>query len=525
MTTHEGVHAGRTAIVIGAGIAGLATAALLGKEGYAVKLIERLDAIGGRAGDLHVDGFRFDTGPSWYLMPEAFDHFFELCGTRTADVLDLVDLNPGYRLFPEGATNIDVPSNRGEAIALFESIEPGAGVTLAEYLDSAGETYRLAVDYFLYTTFSSPAAFFVPAVRRNYAKLAEYLTRSLESFVARRFTDTRLRQMLSYPAVFLSSDPAHTPSMYHLMSHTDLVQGVKYPRGGFTAVVQAITDQAVAYGAEIQLNTAVTAIDTEGNRAAGVTVRRDNGDVEKLSADIVVSAADLKFTETQLLPHDKRTYSEEYFAARNPGLGTVLVMLGVKGALPQLEHHNLLFSADWSDDFGAVFRGPVASRRNGASQSIYISKPSATDPSTAPEGHENLFILIPTPADTNLGHGDAYHVHASETVEAIANSAIEQVAAWCGIPDLPQRIMVRRTLGPADFEERYHAWAGGAIGPAHTLKQSAFLRGRNASRKLKNLYYAGATTVPGVGVPMCLISAENVIKRLRGDRSAGPLSV
>ncbi|KAA8744811.1 phytoene desaturase family protein [Corynebacterium tuscaniense] len=525
MTSHKLPTDGRAAIVIGAGIAGLAAAALLGREGYAVKVIERLDTIGGRAGDLSVDGFRFDTGPSWYLMPEAFDHFFELCGTRTDEVLDLVDLNPGYRMFPEGSAPIDVPSNRDESLTLFESIEPGAGKTLARYLDSAGETYRLAVDYFLYTTFTSPAAFFTPEVRRNYSKLAEYLTRSLESFVSKRFTDTRLRQMLSYPAVFLSSDPAHTPSMYHLMSHTDLVQGVKYPRGGFTAVVHAIADQAVAHGAEIELNTAVTAIDTEGSRASGVTVRRDNGDVEKLSADVVVSAADLKFTETRLLPHDKRTYSEEYFAARNPGLGAVLVMLGVKGILPQLEHHNLLFSADWSDDFGAVFHGPVSSRPNHASQSIYISKPSKTDPTTAPEGHENLFILIPTPAATELGHGDAYHLQSSPAVDTIANAAIEQVAAWCGIPNLSERIVVRRTLGPADFKERYHAWAGGAIGPAHTLKQSAFLRGRNASRKVKNLFYAGATTVPGVGVPMCLISAENVIKRLRGDRSPGPLSV
>ena len=525
MTAQDVSHGRPTAIVIGAGFAGLATAALLGREGYAVTVFDRLNTFGGRSGDLTIDGFRFDTGPSWYLMPEAFDHFFELCGTRTEDVLDLVDLNPGYRLFPEGAQPIDVPSNREEAIELFESIEPGAGETLARYLDSAEETYRLAVDYFLYTTFSSPAAFFAPAVRRNYSKLAEYLTRSLEKYVARRFKDTRLRQMLSYPAVFLSSDPAQTPSIYHLMSHTDLSQGVKYPQGGFTAVVNAIANLAIAHGAEIELNTAVTAINTEGRHVTGVTVRRANGDVEKHEAEIVVSAADLKFTETHLLPREKRTYDERYFADRNPGLGTVLVMLGIKGELPQLEHHNLLFSEDWSDDFGAVFHGPVPTRPDGASQSMYISKPSQTDPSTAPAGHENLFILVPTPADADLGHGDAYHEQSSPAVEAIADAAIEQIAGWCGIPDLAERIIVRRTLGPADFAERYHAWSGGAIGPAHTLRQSAFLRGRNASRKLDNLFYAGATTVPGVGVPMCLISAENVIKRLRGDVSAGPLRI
>ena len=513
-----------SAIVIGAGIAGLATAALLGKEGYTVTVIDRLDTLGGRAGELEVDGFRFDTGPSWYLMPEAFDHFFGLFNKRTEDLLELVDLSPGYRLFPEHDQPLDVPSNRVDAVKLFESIEPGAGAALSDYLDSAAQTYRLAVDYFLYTTFSSPVAFFVPEVVRNYARLAGFLLRPLETFAAQRFTDWRLRQMLTYPAVFLSSHPAQMPSLYHLMSHTDLVQGVKYPRGGFRAVVETLAALAVEHGAEIKLDSDVTSIRTSGRTATGVTYRRGgNGPAVDVDADIVVSAADLKFTETRLLPPDKRTFDESFFAKRNPGIGTVLLMLGVKGRLPQLAHHNLLFSKDWTDDFDAVFDAPVSTRPLDASQSIYVSNPSKTDSATAPAEHENLFVLIPTPAAEDIGHGNAYHPEGSPAVEAIADAAVEQFAHWCAIPDLADRIIVRRTLGPADFAQRYHAWKGGSIGPAHTLKQSAFLRGRNASRKLDNLFYAGATTLPGVGVPMCLISAENVIKRLRGDRSPGPL--
>lgn len=210
-----------TAIVIGAGVAGLATAALLGREGYDVTVVERLDSCGGRSGEETVEGYRFDTGPSWYLMPDAFDHFFGLFGKRTEDLLDLVELTPAYRLFPENAEPVDVISGREEAIALFDALSPGAGPALGDYLDSARDTYEMAVERFLYTTFSSLRPFF----SRRLADLARLLTVPLDKYVAAHFHDTRLRQILTYPAVFLSSHPARTPSMYHLMSHTDLVQG------------------------------------------------------------------------------------------------------------------------------------------------------------------------------------------------------------------------------------------------------------------------------------------------------------
>ena len=512
-------HIPRHAIVIGAGVAGLSTAALLGRDGYQVTVVERLDSLGGRSGEEAVDGFRFDTGPSWYLMPDAFDHFFALFGKLTEDMLDLVELQPAYRLFPEGHEPIDVHSGRNNAEALFESTEPGAGAALHDYLDSAAETYDMALERFLYTNFDSLAGFVDKRMLPRYGDLAKFLTVPLDRFVAKRFKDTRLRQMLTYPAVFLSSHPRRTPSMYHLMSHTDLVQGVQYPQGGFTAVVDALHTLAVEHGAQVRLGAEVAAITYDGRDATGV--RLTGG--EELRADVVVSCADLHHTETRLLPKKLRTYDEKYFAPRDPGLGTVLVMLGVKGKIEQLEHHNLLFSEAWEADFDAVFDGPVPARPLGASHSIYASMPSATDPTTAPEVCENLFLLVPVPANEDLGHGDMYREASSEAVSRIADAAVDQLASWCEIPDLRERIVVQRTLGPADFAERYHAWRGGSIGPAHTLRQSAFFRGSNASKKLDGLYYAGATTLPGVGVPMCLISAENVVKRLRGDRSPSAL--
>ncbi|MFC6318253.1 phytoene desaturase family protein [Corynebacterium gerontici] len=485
------------AVVIGAGVAGLATAAYLAHEGHEVTVVEKNNHIGGRAGSFSSGGFRWDTGPSWYLMPDAFEHFFQFFGSSTAERLDLVELDPAYRFFPEGLDPIDV----SDARAIFESIEPGAGEQLDRYLESARETYEVAVQHFLYNNFTR-----LPLHKDVTSKLlflSTLLRTSLEHFVNDRFQDHRLRQMLSYPAVFLSSSPKNTPAMYHLMSHTDLTQGVLYPQGGFAAVVDAIADVAREQGATIRLGAEVAEIVCSNKEVQGVELV----DATFLDADVVVSAADLKHTENALLPRHLRTYPEQYFAKRNPGIGTVLLYLGVRGELPQLLHHNLLFSREWDADFEAVFDRP-----NGFSRSLYISKPSATDPDVAPTGHENLFVLVPVPAQPNFNRE-----------EQVAEAAIDQIAQWADIPDLRERIVERHVIGPQHFAEQFYAWSGGSVGPAHTLRQSAMLRGSNASKKVNGLYYAGATTVPGVGVPMCLISAENVVKRLRGDTSSGPL--
>ncbi|QRP98147.1 phytoene desaturase [Corynebacterium sp. FDAARGOS 1242] len=496
-------------VVIGAGIAGLATAALLLKEGMRVTVVDKQRGVGGRAGSLNVDGFRFDTGPSWYLMPEAFDEFFRACGTSTERELDLVDLSPAYRVYNEDGEFLDVETGVDEVARLFDSLEPGAGAKVRAYLARASEVYTVALRNFLYTTFSRPTQLLSKDVITRLGTLALLLTRSLDALVAAQFKDYRLRQILTYPAVFLSTEPKAAPALYSLMSHTDLVEGVRYPQGGFAAVVDAIARQAA--DATFELGTAVVAINHAHGRATGVTL--DDG--RTIPADAVVSAADLRHTETALLPKELQTYPERYFARRDPGLGTVLVFLGVKGSLPQLAHHTLLFSSDWTPDFKAVYHGPATTRPLGASESIYVSKTSATDSSVAPDGYENLFILVPVPADESYGHGDAYGAEESSRVNAIANAAVAQLGSWLGIKDLEGRVVVKRTLGPGDFAEQYNSWSGGAVGPAHTLRQSAFFRGQNQSRTLSNLYYVGGTTVPGVGVPMCLISAHNVLTRMK----------
>ena len=643
-TIHGG--GGRKAVVIGAGISGLATAGLLAREGYAVTVVEKQAAVGGRAGLWEKDGFRFDTGPSWYLMPEVFDHFYRLMGSSADAELDLSKLDPGYRvLFQDEFTPVDIAASREENLELFESLEPGSGVRMAGYLDSAAVTYDLAKEYFLYSTFQDFRPLIKGPVLKRSARLVRLLLESLHSFAGRTVRDPRLQQILGYPAVFLGSSPYSTPSMYHLMSHLDLADGVLYPQGGFARVIESIEKLAVDAGVTVITGAAVSRIVTtddeveaaahvaplpgpydydthefdtdvldrdelrrvlEGEveyeapaqpqageaatssgaetsdaasrddaaartdaasradaasrtdavprdgatprdganpaasavpaRVSGVQFLDATGAAHTLDADIVVAATDLRHVETTMLLPELQTYPESYWAKKTAGPSAVLIYLGVSGAVPQLAHHTLFFTKSWKDDFEKIFGkgGVVAGIAKGVGigkpaktsvpspASLYVCRPSATDASVAPEGSENLFVLVPIPADPGIGHGGEDGAGSSQ-VEAIADEAIAQIAEWAGIPDLADRITVRRTVGPADFEADLNTWNGTALGPAHTLTQSAFFRAGNVSKKVGGLYYAGGSTIPGIGLPMCLISAELVIKRLRGDVSTTAL--
>ncbi|WP_336722502.1 phytoene desaturase family protein [Cellulosimicrobium cellulans] len=523
-------------VVVGGGISGLATAALLARGGARVTLLERHEALGGRAGTLELDGFRFDTGPSWYFMPEVFEHFFALLGTRVEDHLDLVPLDPAYRVFfePDGtdaASTFELSASPGVNRSRFDAVEPGAGGRLAAYAAEASEAYGLALDHFLYTTFERPDRALSPAVLRRLPRLAALLRESLADRAARAVEDPRLRQLLGYHAVFLGSSPYRAPALYSLMSHLDLVDGVQYPRGGMYTLIEAVARLAQDEGAELRTGADVAGIEVAGGagRRGRVTgVRLASG--ELVEADVVVSAADRHHTETALLEPRWADLPAAAWEEKGPGISALLVLAGVRGELPELAHHSLFFTRDWPANFDAVLgtdrRSDPRGLRVPDPASLYVSRTSATDgPSSgapaAPPGHENLFLLVPFPADPSLG-ADA---PSQRTLDALADRYLAQVGRWAGIEDLPGRVVTWRVLGPAHFSTELSSWRGGALGMEHTLRQSALWRPGNVSRRVDGLYHAGGGTIPGVGLPMCLISAELVAKRLLGETSSRPLPV
>lgn len=514
----------KTAVVVGGGIAGLATAALLAKAGMKVTVLEAREKTGGRAYVWQKDGFKFDMGPSWYLMPEAFDQFFKLMGTSAEAELNLVQLDPAYQTRNEGhAEKLVIRKDLEANKQLFESIEPGAGDQLQKYIDSAADTYSLAIKHFLYTNFQNAKSFTNKEVLSRAGNFLKHLVTSLDKFASKHVSDQRLRKILDFPAVFLGASPYETPSMYHLMTHVDMNVGVFYPMGGFYTIIEAIERLAVKHGVQVHTNSKVTRIASENGKVTGAYV----GDIF-FAADVVVGNADLHHIETQLLAPADQTLPAKWWESKVPGPSAMLLLLGVRGRLPQLDHHTLLYTDDWQKNFADVFRSPAEKKKAGTESvfpdpaSLYICAPSITDDSVAPEGHENLFVLVPVAADPELGAG-GINRSGDAALEAAADRVIEQISKWCEIPDLAERIVVRRTVGPADFANDLNAWSGTALGMAHTLMQSAFFRPTNQSKKVKGLYYAGHHSIPGIGLPMCLIGAELVYKRLVGDKSAGPI--
>ncbi|MGP9607095.1 phytoene dehydrogenase [Glutamicibacter sp. BW80] len=508
-------------VVIGAGFSGLASAGLLAASGHQVTVLEQHPTLGGRSGRLHREGFRFDTGPSWYLMPEVFEHWFNLMGTGVEEHLELRELPVGYRtFFEDGAAPVDMGT--GDAVReLFEELEPGSAAALDKYLAQAGTSYALALKHFLYDDFRSLRGLLNPGLARHARSLAPLLASDLHGYIAKRFANPQLRQILGYPAVFLGSSPRRTPALYQLMSHLDLVDGVKYPMGGFAGLADAMGQLAISRGATVHLGATATKIETAKRPGPAVEAVRwvdAAGNLQRTEADFVIGAADLHHLEGELLDPQLHSHPAKSWKSKDPGPSAVLLCLGISGQLPELEHHNLLFTRDWDDNFARIHEG----RELDEQTSIYVCKPSATDPGVAPEGHENLFILVPAPALPEWGRGGA-DGQGDFMVEQVADAAIDQLAAWARIPDLRERVVVRQSIGPADFLTQYGAFRGSALGLAHTLGQSAMLRPGNQSSKVAGLYFAGSSVRPGIGVPMCLISGELAAKAVNGIGTPGAI--
>lgn len=494
-------------VIIGAGIGGLATANLLAKSGHKVSIYEKQPSPGGRAGSLKIDGFTFDTGPSWYLMPEVFSHYYDLLGEDVHQHLALKRLDPAYKVFFQDEPDaVTIHADLAHDKQTFEQIETGAGDKLVQYLDKSQEMYQAALDNFLYTNFDDKKSMLKLDVIKLLPRLARAALTPIDNYVGQYFADRRLKQIMEYPMVFLGTSPFEAPALYSLMSHMDFNQGVFYPQNGMYTIIESLMAIGRKLGVNYNFNSPVTAIQSENGVAHSIELAR--GDV--IEADIIISNADLHFTETRLLQPKDQTYPEAYWRKKQAGPSALLMYLGVKGEIPELIHHNLLFTKDWRANFDAIFKH----KSWPTPASIYICKPSATDASVAPNNHENMFVLVPVPA--KLGTN-------KEELTRLADGYLQQIAEMTGIHDLIKRITVKRLVGPDDFAQDFNSWQGTALGLSHTLMQSALFRPANKSKKLQNLYYVGGNTMPGIGLPMCLIGAELIYKRLTGDSSAGPL--
>jgi 1-hydroxy-2-isopentenylcarotenoid 3,4-desaturase len=492
---------GKNAVVIGAGIGGMATAALLAKQGLSVTVVERNDQVGGRARIWRDKGYTFDMGPSWYLMPEVFERFFAKFGKTPSDYYALKRLDPSYRVyFGEGGAH-DMPSDRAGALALFDRLEPGGGAKLERYLAEAAYKYDVAVGEFLYREYRSVFDFLNRRMMTEGLKLN--VLGKLDAAVRKRFGDRRARQILEYAMVFLGTSPNDAPAMYALMSHVDLAQGVFYPMGGLSAVATGLKSLAEEVGVRFLTSTEAVRIATGRGRARSVEARGADGEAISLPCDAVVANADYAHVETELLEAADCSYPRRYWEKRVVAPSMFLLYLGVKKRLESLAHHNLYFQADWDAHFDSIFERPAWPEE----PCFYVSCISKTDPDMAPEGCENVFVLVPVAA--GLADDDA-------TREAYARKTIAHVERMTG-EEIAPHVETMRIYSHRDFAGDYHAWKGTALGLSHTLMQTAVFRPAMRSRKVENLYFAGQYTHPGIGVPMVMISADVTAGNVSGD--------
>jgi phytoene desaturase len=495
-------------VIIGAGYGGLALANLLAKAGYEVAVYEKNPSAGGRIQVVKQDGFTFDLGPSWYLMPEIFDQYYQLFDRSAEKELDLIRMSPGYKVWSEGHEPLIIHSDVDKDMATFEAIEPGAGKKLQRYVTRSSQVYEVAVKHALYNNFTRFSDVLQWPLLRQLPTMLSLVWRTLDAHVSRWFRDLRLKQLLEYHMVFLGSSPFQAPAVYSLMSHLDFRSGVYYPRRGMLELVSSMERLGRGLGVAYHYNSPVKQIVLDSHQATGIELM--NG--ERIAADLVISAADIHHTETKLLPSAFRSYPEKYWQKRQPGPSALLVSLGIKGKLPNLQHHNLYFVNKWRENFAAIYEtGTVPEHA-----SLYVCNPSKTDPSLAPPGHENLFVLLPLPAGVTL---------TPEQELVCTDKIIKILGEMTREPDLPRRIVSQLIYGPEQFGEQFNAWQYNAFGgESHLLRQSVIFRTRNRSKKVSNLYYVGAGTLPGIGLPMCLISAQLTYKRIVDNRRSGPLT-
>lgn len=493
-------------IIIGSGIGGLATACLLAEQGYRVQVFEKNEQLGGRVSVFEAEGFRFDMGPSWYLMPDIFEHFFELLGERVEDHLTLQKLDPSYRVFfQDTGTHVDLCSDLKRDRETFERLEPGSFARLNDYLDRAEMAYMISKRSFLYKNYDKWSDLLTWEALRHGRRLSVFST--MDAYVKRFFKTDALQKIMEYQLVFLGSSPYNTPALYSLMNYIDFKMGVFYPKGGIYEIVRALVEMGKKRGVTYEVNAPVARILVNQGRAVGIRLE----DGREVMSDIIISNADLHHTDTRLLPPEARQYSDAYWKKRVLSPSAFIMYLGVKGRIPALRHHSLLFSADWRKNFAEIFDQPTWP----TDPSLYICAPSLSDPTVAPPDHENLFVLVP------IAPGLTY---TQDDLERYADTMLDRIQKTIGVPDLKERIVFKRLFCSQEFTERYHALKGNALGLAHTLTQTALFRPNNVHPRVQNLYYVGGNTNPGIGMPICLISAELVIKRLLGDTTAGPLA-
>jgi phytoene desaturase len=487
----------KSAILIGAGIGGLATAGRLAQAGYRVTIFEKNTHPGGRVSIIEKDGFRFDTGPTLFLMPTMFSETYRALGEKMEDHLDLVRIDPTYRVHFQDGSRLDLTADLVQMREQLDSIEPGAFAAYLEFLAEGARHYQLSLDHFVGRNFNSiwdyfslsnlPLLFSLKALTKHYANTAHY------------FNDPRLRAAFSFQNMYLGLSPFDAPATYSLLQYTELAEGIWFPRGGMFEIIASLVNIIKGMGVQIHTGMPVTRIDVGNGTAQGVTLKGG----EHIKADLVIANADLPYVYSNLLPDDgtaTKLLQKKYTSS------ALMFYWGIKGERSEeLLHHNV-FLAD--QHYKASFESIFNDLSLPSEPSFYINAPTRTDPSFAPQGDDALMVLVP------VGHMDNANPQDWSKLEERARKTVLDKLGSLGLTNLEEQIIFEAKWGPPYYRQALNLAKGSAFGLSHNFTQVGYLRPHNRHPRYKNLYFVGASTHPGTGLPIVLISARLTTERI-----------
>lgn len=481
--------------IIGSGFSSIAASCYMAKQGYEVIVFEKNDTVGGRARQLNKDGFTFDIGPTWYWMPDVFERFFADFGRKPSDYYQLEKLDPAYQVYFGEKDSLTIDGTLEEIYKVFEKEEKGSSKHLEDFLKAAQSNYKIAIEDLVYKPGVSPMELVTSS---TVLKISQFFS-TVRKEVRRKIKSQKLIQILEFPVLFLGAKPSNTPAFYNFMNYADFGLGTWHPKGGMYSVVEGMKHLAESLGVDFRTNSNIEKIHVFNNKVTGLRV---NG--EEVQTDLILSGADYHHTET-LLDKEYRQYSESYWNKKIFAPSSLLFYVGFDKKIENVEHHTLFFDTDFDEHARTIYDDPSWPEK----PLFYASFPSITDASFAPDGKEAAIFLIPLAP----GIEDTPEIREDYFNKIIIR--LEQLTQQ----KVKKNIIFKESFCVNDFVKEYNSYKGNAYGMANTLLQTAFLRPKIKSKKVKNLYFTGQLTVPGPGVPPSLISGKITSELIKKTRS------
>jgi phytoene desaturase len=495
----------QSVVIIGAGIGGIAAAAHLARRGMRVRVVEKNRWPGGRCDHFERDGHQFNTGPTLLIMPHLYEEEFAALGVSLHERLSLKRVDPTYHLVFDDGSQLALTSDLKLMCDQLEAVEPGSFQGFLRYLSEGYQHYTIAVKRLVERDFRTASDFF------TFSNLP--LIFSLKPFVqhyhhmSAYFREPRLKAAFTFQDVYMGLSPFEAPSTFSMMASTELAHGVWYPKGGMYSVVKALMDIATQAGVEFIFRAPVSRIEVQATRASGVVL----ADGRRLEADVIVANADLPYVYDYLLPPDA---SARRLAHKQYSCSTVSFFWGVDQTYPALQPHTLFLADEYEENFARI----STLRDLPDNPSLYIHAPARLDPDAAPPKEDTVIAVVP------VGHLDKPEKQDWRRIRTRARQAVFNRLSLLGITDMQAHIKFEVNYVPLSWRKRYNLMQGATHGLSHTLTQLGYLRPHNRHAHYHNLYFVGASTHPGTGVPTALVCAHQVADRVTEDWLAGQIA-